>query len=101
MNEQLQDIVNDLPYSIRHNGSLEELIEYTKGQAERAQELEGFYKDMLDEATILNEQNKRYREALESIVNIDGYFIDKPFNMVRALNLIDGAARNALESESE
>lgn len=98
MNEQLQDIVNDLPYSIRHNGSLEELIEYTKGQAERAQELEGFYKDMLDEATILNEQNKRYRETLEKIAHVKNGF--NPL-AIEARITIEAVDRLALESESE
>jgi len=45
-------------------------------------------------------EKNRYREALGNIANIDGYFIDKPFDMAKALELIDREARKALE-ESE
>lgn len=75
-------------------------------QAERAEELEMKYENtgaifsrqnMRDRIQVLEQENKRYREALESIANIDGHFMDKPFNLVKALSLIDGKARKALE----
>lgn len=40
MTEQLKKILNDLPYSIRHSGEIEELKEFAKEQAERVEELE-------------------------------------------------------------
>lgn len=45
----------------------------------------------------LQQQNKRYREALIQIVNIDGYFTGSEFDVDRAYELIDLAARKALE----
>ncbi len=80
MSERLKEIINDLPYSIRHEGSVEALIEYAKEQAERVEEL-GKVVDKQSqvilrqdsELDVMEQQNKRYREALLSIANEDVY----------------------------
>lgn len=78
MSERLEEIMNDLPYSIRHEGSVEALIEYAKEQAERVQGLEERgveiikinqhemkYRARVETRNIeLEQQNKRYREYL-------------------------------------
>ena len=47
------------------------------------------------------QQNKRYREAFKSIVNIDSYFMHRmeEFNPLKAHELVDEIARKALEGE--
>lgn len=41
MSERLEEIINDLPYSIRHEGSVEELVEYARGQSVQVDKLAG------------------------------------------------------------
>src|SRR5690625_6926912 len=78
MSERLEELINELPYSIRHEGSVETLIKYSKEQAERVEELEqytdnavyGFnevYRQERKYAQKLEQQNKRYREARKKI----------------------------------
>lgn len=70
--ERLEEMLDDLPYSIRHSGESEPLKQFAREQAERVQELEDDYKvrqvEYLEEhIDRLEQQNKRYREALEEI----------------------------------
>ncbi len=41
MSERLEEIINDLPYSIRYLGELEVLIEYTRGQSVQVDKFSG------------------------------------------------------------
>ncbi len=41
MSERLEEIINDLPYSVRHSGELEVLIEYTRSQSVQVDKLAG------------------------------------------------------------
>lgn len=88
-NESQRIVLKDLTYYL-------ERVQDLEGDAENIYRANHDYSRRND---ILTQQNKRYREALEFIVNIDGHFMDKPFNLVEALNLIDREARGALESE--
>lgn len=106
MDERLEEIKNRYVDSLFNDGYFNDTITITSKdylslmeRAERVPYLEHDFKYYFEMALKTDKQNKRYREALENIANIDGYFIDKPFNMARALNLIDGEARQALESE--
>ena len=96
--ERLEEILNDLPGSIRHSGELEDLKEYSRSLAERVGELE--------------QQNKRYREALEFYANQSNWMnievptmMDGEPEMVTREPLIfdDGGrkAREALEEDTD
>src|SRR5690625_5233679 len=41
VNERLEEIINDLPYSVRHSGELEVLIEYARDQSVQVDKLAG------------------------------------------------------------
>ena len=56
MTEQLEKILNDLPYSIRHSGEIEELKEFAREQAQRAEELE--------------KKVKRYEQKFDEILEL-------------------------------
>ena len=80
MTERLEEILNDLPSSIRHSGELESLKKYAREQVERARELEETNKknywiaaDFKFENLQLEQQNKRYREALEFYADEENY----------------------------
>ena len=76
MNERLEDIIKDLPYSIRHEGNVEALIEFAKGQAEQVRKLEVRVQELIEGINFNNEEygkveveNERYREFLEDMYN--------------------------------
>lgn len=48
--ERLEEIINDLPYSVRHSGEIEQLKYYTREQAERAEELKTVLTCITEEA---------------------------------------------------
>ncbi|HSH24218.1 MAG TPA: hypothetical protein VLA13_01570 [Massilibacterium sp.] len=73
--DKLQEIIELLPYSIRYTGEIEELLDYAREQAERVQELEEAIADYAYEIgkrkralNKKNEQNKRYREAIDYVM---------------------------------
>ena len=82
--ERLAEIIDDLPYSVIKSGEMEELIVFAIEQAERVQELERDFGvvqlnraleqdsfKMLEELKgLLEDENKRYREALENIMKV-------------------------------
>lgn len=75
--ERLEEIIDDMPYSIRYSGELEPLIDYVKEQAERVQELEEhlqmsnqYVKKEREINTRLKEQNKRYRATINVLSQI-------------------------------
>src|SRR5699024_6762439 len=86
MNERLEDIINDLPYSIRHEGNVEALIDYAKEQAERLEELERelerikvkyrvtkeSHYNCSKSTSELEQQNERYRELIDGLYD-SGY----------------------------
>lgn len=94
--ERLEELLNDLPYTIRHSGELEPLKQFAREQSEQVQELEDIiYKD--ERQAVLEgmyEENKRYREALEYIADNK---IEHGWNL-KAVNCVV-RARRALESE--
>src|SRR5690625_5023960 len=108
--ERLEELLDDLPYSIRHSGELDPLKQFAREQAERVRELEETNKknywiaaDFKFENLLLEQQNKRYREALEFYADKENY---KPFDGIflsRYQNKIDEdggeKARKALEGE--
>lgn len=49
MKKQLENLLIDIPYSIRHEGGIEELIQYIKEQDKRVEELEKKINDTEDE----------------------------------------------------
>lgn len=52
MSKQLEEILNDIPHSIRFGGNLEELVYYAKEQAERADSL------AIENSKLIKENNK-------------------------------------------
>lgn len=48
---------------------------------------------------VIGQQNKKYKKALEQIINIDGLFLDEPFNADIALNTVDEIAKRVLENK--
>src|SRR5699024_4696879 len=87
MNERFEDIINDLPYSIRHEGNVEALIDYAKEQAERVEELERelerikvkyrvtkeSHYNCSKSTSELEQQNERYREALRFYASLKNW----------------------------
>jgi|SRR5690625_3673721 len=74
--ERLAEIIDDLPYSVIKSGEMEELIVFAIEQADRVQELDKKNSDYwLENDTLhksvryLQQQNKRYREAIEKAIN--------------------------------
>ena len=68
MNSELEEVINDLPYSIRYSGEVENLIEYAKEQAERVQRLENQQKKNDDYTWKLLMYIKHYRETLDWVM---------------------------------
>ena len=100
MNERLEDIINDLPYSIRHEGNVEALIDYAKEQDERVEELERelerikvkyrvtkeSHYNCSKSTSELEQQNELYREALEKLTDESLDLWDAVFIAREALN---------------
>src|SRR5699024_2445594 len=123
MNERLEDIINDLPYSIRHEGNVEALIDYAKEQAERVEELERelerikvkyrvtkeSHYNCSKSTSELEQQNERYREALEFYANQSNWMsIEVPTMMdgepemvTREPLIFDDGGRKAREALEE
>jgi|SRR5699024_2573781 len=73
---QLGAIIKSLPYSIRHEGNVEALIEFAEWQAEQMDEMKDVirhnFKNHKHHQEInfrLEQQNNRYRNLLESLSN--------------------------------
>lgn len=99
MNERLEVILNDLPYSIRHSGELEDLKEYTREQTERAQELEQKVRvdsELFDKQV---QQNKRYRERFREILTEE--YGSEGLDAERELERVCEIALEALEEETD
>lgn len=103
MTERLEEILNDLPISIRHSGELESLKKYAREQAERVRELENenrILRTVAESNKYIGEQyleqNKRYREALNSIMTLWKYSEDRTDFEWLAHKMSD-EARKALE----
>ena len=75
-------------------------IKWLIGQAQLVEDLTKKRKSDAARNALVEEENTRLRFALESIVNIDGYFIDKEFDYETAYRMIDESAREALEGTS-
>jgi|SRR5699024_2503677 len=112
VDKRLEEIINNLPYSIKHEGNAEKLIEYAKEQAERVQELEEKHKEYVSfiesnnynmdiEFEKLYKQNKRYREALEEIVHQENLKETNVFGYDHEdiSSYVEEVARKALEGE--
>lgn len=100
--ERLEELLNDLPSSIRHSGELEPLKQFMREQAKRVQELECL--EMRMEKHKYKKQNKRYREALEFYAEQDNYEWEtsyRPQQEIDCMVIDDGGhtARKALEGE--
>ena len=72
--EQLGAIIKSLPYSIRHEGNVEALIEFAEWQAEQMDEMKDVirhnfknHKHHQEKIFGLEQQNNHYRDLLESI----------------------------------
>ena len=71
--ERLEELLSDLPTSIRHSGELEPLKQFGKEQAERVQELEQQQLKNDDYTWKLLMEIKRYRDVIEiAIHNMKG-----------------------------
>lgn len=98
--ERLEELLDDLPYSIRHSGELEPLKQFAREQAERVQELERQQKKNDDYTWKLLMDIKRYREALEEIKKEETVTTALSEGQV-AYTISGHIARKALEGESE
>lgn len=78
--ERLEELIDDITFAAKSYNGVESLINYAREQAERAQELE--------------QQNKRYREALEKIAWKQSNIEDK-----RVIVKHQVIARKALEDD--
>ena len=67
MSDRLEEKINNLPYSIRHEGNVERLIDYAIAQQKRVEELE----EQRNERThLLNAEvarNVRYKKVLDEL----------------------------------
>lgn len=97
--DSLEEIINDLPYSIRYSGEIEPLKEHSRKQAERVEKLEENAQDLREALGRRQEQIKRYREALLELNTdaINSIKMETELSSVFVKNIID----EALEDESE
>ena len=65
--ERLEELLDDLPYSIRHSGELEPLKQFAREQAERVSKQETRINNLTFDLAVSRAQNKRYRGVLEEI----------------------------------
>ena len=71
--ERLEEIINNLPYSIRHEGNTEKLIKYAKEQAERVQELEKKIEKESRVRKYLRNKNKLYLNTIRKAERLTDY----------------------------
>jgi len=82
--ERLEELLNDLPHSIRYSGELEPLKQFVREQVER-------YDECRLDAMELHEENKRYRERVAQLINyieMTGDEIDRQVHKVHVI--LDG-----------